>query len=68
MKHDDNNLSIALKFRKRCHQKYLNDEMNLVMGKDLCRKNFVRVEEEGNAKLRKLEKECSVGLLMYEEY
>ena len=42
--------------------------MNLVMGKDLLRKNFVRVEEEGNAKLRKLEKQCSVGLLMYEEY
>ena len=42
--------------------------MNLVMGKDLLRKNFVRVEEKGNAKLRKLEKQCSVGLLMYEEY
>ena len=26
MKHDDNNLSKALKFAKRCHEKYLNDE------------------------------------------
>ena len=26
MKLDDNNLSKALKFAKRCHEKYLNDE------------------------------------------
>ena len=26
MKHDDDNLSKALKFAKRCHEKYLNDE------------------------------------------
>ena len=26
MKHDDNNLSKALKFAKRCDEKYLNDE------------------------------------------
>ena len=26
MKHDDNNLSKALKFTKRCHEKYLNDK------------------------------------------
>ena len=26
MKHDDNDLSKALKFAKRCHEKYLNDE------------------------------------------
>ena len=26
MKHDHNNLSKALKFAKRCHEKYLNDE------------------------------------------
>ena len=26
MKHADNNLSKALKFAKRCHEKYLNDE------------------------------------------
>ena len=26
VKHDDNNLSKALKFAKRCHEKYLNDE------------------------------------------
>ena len=26
MKHDDNNLSKALKFAKRCHEKYSNDE------------------------------------------
>ena len=25
VKHDDNNLSKALKFMKRCHEKYLND-------------------------------------------
>ena len=25
-KHDDNNLSKALKFTKRCHEKYLNDK------------------------------------------
>ena len=25
-KHDDNNLNKALKFAKRCHEKYLNDE------------------------------------------
>ena len=28
MKHDDNNLSKALKFIKRCHEKYLNDEVD----------------------------------------
>ena len=27
MKHDDNNLSEALKFAKRYHEKYLNDEL-----------------------------------------
>ena len=26
VKHDDNSLSKALKFARRCHQKYLNDE------------------------------------------
>ena len=26
VKNDDNNLSKALKFAKRCHEKYLNDE------------------------------------------
>ena len=26
VKHDDNILSKALKFTKRCHEKYLNDE------------------------------------------
>ena len=26
MKHDNNNLSKALKFAKRCHEKYSNDE------------------------------------------
>ena len=36
--------------------------------RNLLRKDFARVVEEGNAKLRKLEKQCSSGLLMYEEY
>ena len=41
--------------------------INLLM-RNLLRKDFVRVEEEGNAKLLKLEKRCLSGLLMYEEY
>ena len=41
--------------------------MNLLM-RNLLIQDFVRVEEEGNAKLLKLEKQCSSGLLMYEEY
>ena len=35
---------------------------------NLLIKDFVRVEEEGNANLLKLEKQCSSGLLMYVEY
>ena len=31
-------------------------------------KDFVRVEEKGNAKLLKLKNQCSSGLLMYEKY
>ena len=34
--------------------------------RDLLRKDFVRVEVEGNAKLLKLEKQCSSGLFMCE--
>ena len=41
--------------------------MNLLMA-NLLIKDFVRVEEEGNANLLKLEKQCSSGLLMYVEY
>ena len=36
--------------------------------RNLLRKDFVRVEEEGTAKLLKLEKQYSSGLLMHEEY
>ena len=65
VKHDDSNLSKALKFAKRCHEKNLNDEF---VDEDLLRKYFVRVEEEGNAKLLKLEKQSSCGSLNYKEY
>ena len=41
--------------------------MNLLM-RNLLRNDFVRVEEDRNAKLLKLEKQCYSGLLMYEEY
>ena len=41
--------------------------MNLLM-RNLLRKDFVRVEEEGNAKLLKFERQCLICLLMYEEY
>ena len=41
--------------------------INLLM-RNLLKKDFVRVEKEGNAMLLKLEKQCSNGLLMYEEY
>ena len=64
MKHDDNNLSKALKFVKTCHEKYLNDES---VNDEPSQRCFVRVEEKGNAKLLKLEKQCSSSLLMYEK-
>ena len=65
VKHDDSNISKALKFAKRCHEKNLNDEF---VDEDLLKKYFVRVEEEGNAELLKLEKQSSCGLLNYKEY
>ena len=64
VKHDDNNLSKALKFAKTCHEKYLNDKF---ADEEPSKRSFVRVEEKGNAKLLKLEKECSSSLLMYEK-
>ena len=41
--------------------------INLFM-RDLLRKDFVRAEVEENAKLLKLEKQCSSGLFMCEGY
>ena len=64
MKYDDNNLSKALKFVKTRHEKYLNDEF---VDDEPSQRCFVRVEENGNAKLLKLEKQCSSSLLMYEK-
>ena len=64
MKHDDNNLSKALKFVETCHEKYLNDEF---VDDEPSQRCFVRVEEKGNANLLKLEKQCSSSLLMYEK-
>ena len=64
MKHDDNNLSKALKFVKTCHEKYLNDEF---VDDEHSQRRFVTVDEKGNAKLLKLEKQCSSSLLMYEK-
>ena len=37
MKHDDNNLTKALKFAKRCHEKCLNDEF---VDEELSEKRF----------------------------
>ena len=37
MKHDDHNLSKALKFAKRCNEKYLNDEF---VDKEPSKKRF----------------------------
>ena len=39
--------------------------MNSLM-RNLLRKDFTRVDEEGSAKFLKLEKQCSSGLLKYE--
>ena len=63
VKHGDNNFSKALKFVKTCHEKYLNYEF---VDEEPSKRSFVRVGEEWNAKLLKLEKQCSSSLLMYE--
>ena len=64
MKHGDNTFIKAVKFVKTCHEKYLNDEF---VDDEPSQRCFVRVEENGNAKLLKLEKQCSSSLLMYEK-
>ena len=53
MWNSDNNYSRPLKFVKRCQEKYLNNEF---------------VDDEGNSKLLKLEKQYLSSLLMHEEY
>ena len=67
MKHDENDLSKALKSAKRYHEKCLNDEF---VDEEPSKKRFR--ESGGGRKCKapevKLDKQCSSGLLMYEEY
>ena len=50
MKHDDNNLNKTLKFAKRCHEKYLNDEF---VDEEPSKKGFRK--SEGGRKCKALE-------------
>ena len=52
VKHDDNNLSKALKFAKRPHEKFLNDEF---VDEEPSKNRYRESGEKGNAKLLKLE-------------
>ena len=56
VKHDDNNLSKALKFSKRCHEKYLNDEF---ADEENSKKIFRESEGRRKCKAPEVREECS---------
>ena len=55
VKHNDLNLVNAVKLAKRFHEKYVNGDFDV---QKPSKKNSVRVEEEENVRLLKLERLC----------
>ena len=65
VKHADNNLSKALNFAKRCHEKYLNDES---VDEEPSKKRFRESGGGRKCKASEVREAISKGLLIYEEY